>query len=835
MKQHCQPAMPALPPLPPEKLFTRCDPAAIGFASTADLPDLDAALIHPRALEAAHLGLDIKQKGYNLFVLGDAGSGRHAIIDRLLAEERRNGTPPADWCYINNFANTSQPRLLRLPCGRGARLRDDMQRFVGELGPAIAAAFESAEYRGRIESLQEEEKLREEKALRQLGHASGEQGIALLRTPQGFVFAPLKDGGEETLSSEEFSQLPEARQDELGKKMEGFHEQLHRLMNEFPQWRRESQGRIKAASREALKLAVGHLIEELRPGYADLPAVGEFLDAVLQDIVESGESLRESSKSDDETETTFFSGTIAIQRYLVNLLVENPASGERPVVREDHPTLQNLVGRIEHLVHMGTLVSNFTLVKAGALQRANGGFLVLDAVKVLSQPYAWEGLKRALQSGEVRIESLSEMIGLTSTTQMEPEPVPLDLKVVLIGERIVYYLLAEYDPEFSALFKINADMESDIERTAENTAQYARLIATLARQAELRPLAAAAVARLIEHAARLASDAEKLSTQTQPLDDLMREADHFAAQAGAATIDAAHVETALAAHRRRHEGIRRRYQEEILRGQWLVATAGAHVGQINGLAVVPLGDASFAHPVRITATVRMGEGEVIDVEREVELGGPIHSKGVLILSSFLAARFGWAVPLSLKASLVFEQSYGGVEGDSASLAELAALLSALSGIPIRQSLAVTGSVNQFGVVQPVGGINEKIEGFFDICAARGLTGDQGVLIPAPNVCHLMLRQEVVEAVKQERFRIWAVSSIDEAMELLTGLPAGLPDEKGEIPTGTINFQIALQLAELAQMRQDYASPAPKPREKKKAEAAPAPAKPPAPPDGSGKS
>jgi lon-related putative ATP-dependent protease len=826
--------MPALPPLPPEKLFVRCDPAAIGFASTADLPDLDAARIHPRAVEAAHLGLDMQQKGYNLFVLGDAGSGRHAIVDRLLAEERKNGTEPADWCYVNNFANASRPRLLRLPCGRGARLRDDMQHFVGELGPAIAAAFESAEYRSRIESMQEDEKQREEKALRQLGHASGEQGIALLRTPQGFVFAPMKSD-EETLSSEEFAQLPEERQEELGKKMEGFHEQLHKLMNEFPQWRREVQGRIKEASREALKLAVGHLIEELKPGYADLPAVTEFLDAAMQDIVESGESLRESTKSDDETETTFFSGTIAIQRYLVNLLVENPASGERPIVHEDHPTLQNLVGRIEHMVHMGTLVSNFTLIKAGALQRANGGFLVLDAVKVLSQPYAWEGLKRALDSGEVRIESLSEMIGLSSTLQMEPEPVPLDLKVVLIGERIVYYLLSEYDPEFPALFKINADMESDIARTPENTAQYARLIATLARQAGLRPLTAAAVARLVEHAARLASDAEKLTTQTQPLDNLMREADHFAAQAEAATIDAAHVETALAAHRRRHEGIRRRYQEEILRGQWLVDTAGAHVGQINGLAVVPLGDASFAHPVRITATVRMGDGEVIDIEREVELGGPIHSKGVLILSSFLAARFGWAVPLSLKASLVFEQSYGGVEGDSASLAELAALLSALSGIPLRQSLAVTGSVNQFGVVQPVGGINEKIEGFFDICAARGLTGDQGVLIPAENVCHLMLRREVVEAVKQERFRIWAVHNIDEAMELLTGLPAGMPDEKGEIPTGTVNFQIALQLAELAQMRQDYASPRPHPREKKKAEASPPPpAKPPAPQGGSGK-
>lgn len=827
MKSRNKSAMPTLAPLPPlapEQLYTACDPAGLESGDSAALPDLDAALIHPRAIDAVHLGLGIHQQGYNLFVLGDTGSGRHAIVDQLLEAERGRGVPPADWCYVNNFAEPAQPRLMRLPCGRGARLRDDMQRFVGELGPAIGAAFESAEYRRRIESMQEEEKQREETALRQLGHASGEHGIALLRTPQGFMFAPLKDG-EETMSSEEFAQLPEARQQELGKQIEIFHDKLHDLMNEFPLWRRELQNRIKATGQEVLKLAVGHLIEELRPAYADLPEVGGYLDAAMQDIVESGESLRESTKSEEDSETTFFSGTISVQRYRVNLLVENSADGRRPVVHEDHPTLQNLVGRIDHLVHMGTLVSNFMLIKAGALQRANGGFLVLDALKVLSQPYAWEGLKRALQSGVVRIESLSELIGWTSTVQMEPQPMPLDLKVVLIGERLIYFLLSEYDPEFPALFKINADMESEIERNPANTRLYAQLIATLARRAQLRPLAAAAVARVVEHAARLANDAGRLTTRTQPIDNLLREADHFAAQAGADRIARSHVDAALAALRQRNESLRKRYQDEILRGQLLIDTSGAHVGQINGLAVIPLGEGSFAHPVRITATVRMGEGEVIDIEREVELGGPIHSKGVLILSSFLAARFGWAVPLSLKASLVFEQSYGGVEGDSASLAELAALLSALSDFPIRQSLAVTGSVNQFGVVQPVGGINEKIEGFFDICAARGLTGDQGVLIPVENVCHLMLRPEVVAAVREGKFAIWPVRNIDEAMELLTGKPAGEPDAKGELPADTVNYQIAVQLAGLAQMRQSFARPARKRRAAKKKSPAAPPAKP----------
>ncbi len=791
-------------PLPPEQLYAVCDPSTLGFSSTDELPELDSALIHPRAVGAMHLGLDIPHEGYNLFVLGETGSGRHAIIHQLLEAERRHGTPPADWCYVNDFSHTTRPKLLRLPGGRGARLRDDMQHFVEELIPAISAVFESDEYRSRIDAMQEEEKHREEAALHELGHAAAELEVAFLRTPHGFAFVPMKSA-EATMSQDEFEQLPEERQLALTGHIKAMHERLHKLMNDFPRWRRDMQNRIKEAGSEALRATVTHLVDDLKPAYADLQAVGAYLDAALQDIIESGESLRESSRSEDDSETTTYSGSIAVQRYLVNLLVENPADGGRPVVYEDHPTLQNLVGRIEHVVHMGTLLSNFTLIRAGALHRANGGFLVLDAVKVLSQPYAWEGLKRCLRAGEVRIESLSDLIGLTSTVQIEPEPMALELKVVLIGERLVYYLLSQYDAEFPALFKINADMESEIPRSAENTTHYARLIATLARRDSLPPLSAAAVARIIEHASRLASDAQRLSTRTQALDDLLHEASHFAATSAAPRVEVEHVETALAAHRQRNERLRERYRDEILRGTLLVDTAGSHVGQVNGLAVIQLGDSSFAHPVRITATARVGDGEVIDIEREVKLGGPIHSKGVLILSSFVASRFGAKAPLSLRASLVFEQSYGGVEGDSASLAELAALLSAIAGVPLHQSVAVSGSVNQFGAVQAVGGINEKIEGFFDICVARGLSGEQGVLIPAANVADLMLRREVVDAARAGQFHIWAVSDVDEALELLTGLTAGKADEKGEMPAGTFNARVAEGLARLAKMRRDFAA------------------------------
>ena len=456
-------------PLPPEQLYAVCDPSTLGFSSTDELPELDSALIHPRAVGAMHLGLDIPHEGYNLFVLGETGSGRHAIIHQLLEAERRHGTPPADWCYVNDFSHTTRPKLLRLPGGRGARLRDDMQHFVEELIPAISAVFESDEYRSRIDAMQEEEKHREEAALHELGHAAAELEVAFLRTPHGFAFVPMKSA-EATMSQDEFEQLPEERQLALTGHIKAMHERLHKLMNDFPRWRRDMQNRIKEAGSEALRATVTHLVDDLKPAYADLQAVGAYLDAALQDIIESGESLRESSRSEDDSETTTYSGSIAVQRYLVNLLVENPADGGRPVVYEDHPTLQNLVGRIEHVVHMGTLLSNFTLIRAGALHRANGGFLVLDAVKVLSQPYAWEGLKRCLRAGEVRIESLSDLIGLTSTVQIEPEPMALELKVVLIGERLVYYLLSQYDAEFPALFKINADMESEIPRSAENTA-----------------------------------------------------------------------------------------------------------------------------------------------------------------------------------------------------------------------------------------------------------------------------------------------------------------------------------------------------------------------------
>ncbi len=485
-------------------------------------------------------------------------------------------------------------------------------------------------------------------------------------------------------------------------------------------------------------------------------------------------------------------------------MVDNAALEHAPVVYEDDPTYERLVGRIEHRAEMGTLFTDFHMIQAGALHRASGGYLILDARKLLSQPMAWQGLKQALRAGNIRIEPIGRVMGAISTVSLEPEPIPLDVKVVLVGERMIYYMLSEADPDFRRLFKVAADFDEQIERSDENNALFARLVATLARAEKLKPLDCAGVARALEYSARQAGDCERLSTRLEALADLLREADYWAGKKGNGRIGGDDVQHAVDAQVRRLDRVRERTQEQIGRGTIAIDTAGSVVGQVNGLAVLQVGGFAFGRPSRITARVRIGKGEVIDIEREVALGGPLHSKGVLILSGYLSAHYASDRPLSLSASLVFEQSYGGIDGDSASSTELYALLSAISGVPIKQGFAVTGSVNQFGTVQAIGGANEKIEGFFDICAARGLTGDQGVLIPATNVKNLMLHRRVVDAARDGKFHIYPVETIEQGIEILTGMPAGQRGPDGDFPEGSLNRLVEARLAELAEKRREYA-------------------------------
>ncbi|MCC6610573.1 MAG: AAA family ATPase [Burkholderiales bacterium] len=795
-------------PLAADRLTHRCDPAVFRFATTAELGPLDDVIGQERAARAVDFGISIARDGYNLFVMGAPGSGKHTLVRRAISRRAERAERPSDWVYVNNFQTPHRPLALALPPGRGNALRRDMAKLVEELRGAIPAIFESDEYTARVEAIDAEFTERHERAFGALGAEAAEQKIALLRTPSGFSFAPVKDG--EVMGPEEFAKLSEEEQARIESTIASLQGKLEKLVREVMRWRAERIERVKALNREMTLLAVGHLVDELKRGYQDLPKVVEYLEALQRDVLDHADDFRKQPEAPAALARLVQRDEPSLRRYEVNVLVDHSAPDGSPVVFADHPTYQNLTGRVDHIAQLGTLVTDFNLIKAGALHRANGGYLLIDATKLLNQPFAWEGLKRALTRKELRIESLAEMYSLVSTVSLEPEPIPLAAKVVLFGERYIYYLLQAYDPDFSKLFRVAADFSDDFDRSADTTETFARLVGTLASREQLLPLDRSAVARTVDFGSRYAGDGKKITARLQRITDLLTEADHVAREAGHAALSAEDIDRADAARRDRADRLRERVHEEILRGTLLIDTSGAKVGQVNGLSVLALGDYAFGGPTRITATTRLGEGQVIDIQREVELGGAIHSKGVLILSAFLAARYSGQRPHSLAASLVFEQTYSEVEGDSASLAELCALLSSLADAPIRQSLAVTGSINQLGEVQPIGGVNEKIEGFFDVCRARGLAGDQGVLIPAANIDHLMLRADVVAAAREGKFHVYAVSTVDQAIELLTGVPAGTPDVLGEGPQATINGRVAARLRDYSTVRRTWARPGARP-------------------------
>ncbi|MCQ4347152.1 AAA family ATPase [Pseudomonas stutzeri] len=784
-----------------EQLYHSCDGADLDCDSSADLPDLQACLGQERAMGALHFGVGIRHEGYNLYVMGSPGLGKHTIVRELLGQRAAQQAPPSDWCYTNNFRAPHKPRVLRLPAGTGCGLQGDLRALVRSLLGALPAAFDSDEYRNAMQGLKDRYKAREEELFGNVDGQARSAGIILLRTPAGFTLAPLKDG--EVLDAEAFDKLPAEEKQQIEERTERIRQLLRQALQQAAAATREHEQQVEQLNEAVTRATVERQFTDLEARYSRLEGVPAFLDEIKRDIIEKGLEIFGSAPAEkllDRQRLTPFN------RYFVNVLVDNGGCQGAPLVYEDHPSYQNLLGRIEHQAQMGALHTDFTLIKGGALHRANGGYLLLDARKLLTQPFAWEALKRALQARELRIQSLEQILSLASTISLEPDPIPLDVKVVLVGDRLLYHLLTQYDPEFPLLFKVEADFAEDLPRNAENTRLYARLIATLQRRERLRPLDRAALARLIEQAAREAADGEKLSLRLQDLLDLMREADYWAGERQRPQVRGEDVERAVRERLYRADQIRERLLEAALRDLRHIETAGQCVAQVNGLAVMQLGAHAFGHPARISATARLGDGKLIDIEREVELGGALHSKGVLILSAYLASRFGGRLPLSFAATLVFEQSYGGVDGDSASAAELCVLQSALAGLPLRQDLAITGSVDQHGRMQVIGAVNEKIEGFFELCAARGLTGSQGVIIPLGNVGHLMLRREVVEAVAAGRFHVHAVAHAEQAMELLAGLPVGAADAEGEFPPGTINGAVQSSLRELSELRQRFAHP-----------------------------
>lgn len=795
-------------PLPPEGLEGRRLSEDVAFETTAELPDVDGPLGQSRAVEALRLAIALGRDGYNAYVMGPPGVGKHTLVRQMLERAGNEAPTPSDWCYVHNFAEPHRPRALELPPGRAAGLKQDMERLAEELRAAIPAAFESADYRMRVQLLEKELEESRERALEEIRRRAEGKGIALVRTPMGLGLAPLKDG--EVLDPEKFHALPAEVQERFERDIAELQGLLQEAIRAMPDLQRKHRERVKQLNREVALSAVGHLLEELERRHADLPGVLAHLAAVQQDVVENVHEFLAGAEEDGDAATQIrklMAQVPALRRYGVNVMVDHSGPKGAPVVHEDLPTVANLVGRVEHHVHFGALVTDFTLVRPGALHRANGGYLVLDARKLLGQPFAWEELKRALSARQLRIEPLERLVGLGGPSTLEPEPVPLDVKVVLVGDRLVWFLLSALDPEFPQLFKIEADFEDVAPRTAETERGFACLVATLARRDALRAFRREAVEAVLREASRLAEDSTRLTTDVGAIRDLLREADHHAAGAGRTVVEAQDVRAAVAAQEHRSGRLRERLQDELLRGTLVVETRGARVGQVNGLSVVPLGRRAFGRPSRITARVRLGRGEVIDIEREVALGGPVHSKGVLILAGYLGGRYCRDRPLTLAATLVFEQSYSGVEGDSASSAELYALLSAIAEVPLRQSLAVTGSVDQLGRVQAVGGVNPKIEGFFELCRARGLTGEEGVLVPAANVPHLVLRHDVAAAAAEGRFRIFPIETVDEAIELLTGMPAGTADETGRFQDGSFNARVAARLEAMAARARLFAAPA----------------------------
>lgn len=800
--------------LAPTQLYQTFDADSLPFETTAELEDGLEIIGQQRAIDAIRFGIGMRHQGYNLFALGPNGTGRRTTANRFLAQRAASEPTPDDWCYVYNFEQPHKPRAHRLPPGRSVAFRDHMKKLSEELFSVLQATFTGEEYQLQKRALEEELRGMHTEALEKLREEAQGHSIALIQTPNGFAFAPLKEGGE-VITPDEFMRLDQESQKKIESEVSELQESLQRIMQQIPNLHREMQGRLKALNERVVEFTIAPLLDELRQQYKDLESISTYLDAVQKDIIQNFELFTQEDEQDGRQIIGAMMGMVtpehkaSMTRYGVNVIVDNSQVTGAPVIFLDQPRYQNLVGRVEHIAQMGALVTDFTLIKSGALHEANGGYLLVDALKLLSEPFAWEGLKRALRKEEIAIESLGQVYSTISTVSLEPEPIPLKVKVVLIGERHLYYLLSENDPEFNELFKVSADFEDEMDRTQENALAYSRVVAEVVRSEKLRSFDRQAVGRVVEYGSRLVEDATMLSTHMQSITDILRESDYWAGEAGREVVSREDVQKALDTQIFRSSRVHERILDGILRDHVLIDTQGEVVGQVNGLSVYGLGNHSFGRPSRITARVRMGSGEVIDIEREVDMGGPIHSKGVLILSGYLGHRYAAEQPLSLMATLVFEQSYGGVEGDSASSAELYALLSALAGAPIKQSLAVTGSIDQRGNIQSIGGVNEKIEGFFDVCKARGLTGEQGVLIPSSNVSNLMLRGDVVDAAREGKFHIYPITTTDEGIAILTGIPAGMADESGQFPADSINGRVVARLAYFTEKHREFNDPPPR--------------------------
>lgn len=782
-------------PLAADRLCLKTDPARLPFDNTASLPDADGPVGQDRAMRAVGFGATIAQPGYNIFVTGPQGCGKHSAVSRALAKIANTMPPAPDWCYVHNFAEPHRPRALRFAAGQGTAFKAAMNEFVETLKQAMPRLFESEQYREQRGAIEEDFRKKVDATFDGLRRTAEAQGLALVEHDDGsFDFAPARDGL--VLSDEDYRRLSKNERERLQNRTRDLRGVLDKTLEDMNGLRERAVERVRTLDRELGEAEVRRVLTPVSDKFAANREAHAHIEAVFQDVMTHIDALQAEAHGEAGEDAK----DVPFHRYEVNLLVDNAGAKSAPVVTLPLPSLSHLVGKVEHVPLLVTIITDFMFIRAGALHQANGGFLLIDAMDLLQQDVSWETLKRALREARVKIENLAEILDRSQTVTIQPDPIPLNIKIVLFGEEWLFWRLRELDPDFAEFFKVQADFSTRADRNDENCLQLMRLMSGVAHRDGLKQLDRSGAARIIDEAARMAGDAEKISVKTGALTDLLREADHFARESGRSMVSGDDVRKAVAAKEDRAGRLKALEQELIARNIIFIDTDGAKAGQVNALTVLTASGFSFGMPARITARVRPGDGRVTDIERLAEFSGPTHTKGVQILSGYLNGHYAQNRAVSLSASVAFEQSYGPIDGDSASAAELIAILSSIADVPLKQGLAITGSINQHGEMQPIGGANEKIEGFFDVCKSRGLNKFHGVIVPKSNAVHLMLRDEVVEAAREKRFAIYAVENVDEAIEILTGMKAGERRKDGHFPRGSFNRRVADRLTWFARPR-----------------------------------
>jgi len=786
-----------------------CNVSAYG-GSDEELAPEDSIIGQERAIRSLRLGLDIASSGFNIFVAGARGTGRTTAVRRFLKSVAEDKPEPQDYCYVNNFKSPYEPKALSLPAGKGHAFASDVSKLVESARKEIPEAFESEDYNAKKEDVVSSFNQQREQMLEELNERARKKGFLIQATAAGLFIVPVKDN--QPMREQDLMKLDEEERQQIREQQQELQEELKAVQRKIQRLQVDARQAVDELDREVALYVVGELFTDLEEKYADHPKVVEYLEALKEDLLDNIELFRTKPEEQQQQQAQMpapmgaggQSSEELFRKYEVNVLVDNSETKGAPVWEELNPTHNNLFGRIEKEARMGALATDFTLIRAGALHRANGGFLIVPAEDLLRNLFAWEGLKRILQNQEIVIEEASERLGFMATRSLNPEPIPLQLKVVIVGAPEIYHLLHMYDPDFKELFKVKAEFDTEMDCINENVQKYGSFFQTLCRKEDLPVLDESAVNRMVEYGSRLAANQNKLSTRFADLADIVREAAHYVVEEGGDKITDEHIRKTIEEKRYRSNLLEEKIQEHMQEGRILIETREDVIGQVNGLSVLALGDIAFGRPSRITATVGLGRKGLIDIEREAQLGGNIHSKGVMILSGYLTQRYGQKTPINLTARLVFEQTYGMVEGDSASSAELYALLSSLSGLAVKQGLAVTGSVNQKGELQAIGGVNEKIEGIYHVCKLQGFTGGQGVVIPEANKDDLMLKEEVVEAIREGNFHVYPCSTVDEGIEVLTGVEAGEEGADEAYPEGTVNALVEQRLRDMSEQLRDFA-------------------------------